>query len=108
MAKARQERAEVTREAILEGAAEAFDAAGFGSTSLSDISQRAGVTKGALYFHFPSKEALAHTLMMDSSTSRHCLRRPSVRASRRPSTSRITWLPDCVAASALSGPGSDS
>ncbi|MFD4021875.1 ScbR family autoregulator-binding transcription factor [Streptomyces sp. SH5] len=65
MARARQERAEVTREAILEGAAAAFDAAGFGSTSLSDISQRAGVTKGALYFHFPSKEALAHTLMTD-------------------------------------------
>lgn len=65
MAKARQERAEVTREAILDGAAQAFDASGFGSTSLSDISQRAGVTKGALYFHFPSKEALAHTLMTD-------------------------------------------
>ncbi|MEU2765066.1 MULTISPECIES: ScbR family autoregulator-binding transcription factor [unclassified Streptomyces] len=65
MARARQERAEVTREAILEGAAEAFDAAGFGSTSLSEIAQRAGVTKGALYFHFPSKEALAHTLMTD-------------------------------------------
>ncbi|MEI5033048.1 helix-turn-helix domain-containing protein [Streptomyces sp. S1A(2023)] len=32
---------------------------------MSDISQRAGVTKGALYFHFPSKEALAHTLMTD-------------------------------------------
>ncbi|MGW0827650.1 ScbR family autoregulator-binding transcription factor [Streptomyces sp. NPDC002845] len=65
VARARQERAEVTRQAILEGAAKAFDAAGFGSTSLTDISQQAGVTKGALYFHFPSKEALAQALMTD-------------------------------------------
>ncbi|MCX3063659.1 ScbR family autoregulator-binding transcription factor [Streptomyces beihaiensis] len=60
---ARRERAELTRQAILDGAAEAFDAAGFGSTSLSDIAKHSGVTKGAMYFHFPSKEALAHELM---------------------------------------------
>ncbi|MGW8065170.1 ScbR family autoregulator-binding transcription factor [Streptomyces ziwulingensis] len=65
MARTRQERAEVTREAILDGAAKAFDAAGFGNTSLTDISREAGVTKGALYFHFQSKEALAHELMSD-------------------------------------------
>ncbi|MFD7033200.1 ScbR family autoregulator-binding transcription factor [Streptomyces sp. NPDC059917] len=63
MARARQERAEITRQAILDGAAIAFDRAGFGSTSLSDVVKHAGVTKGALYFHFPSKEALARTLM---------------------------------------------
>ncbi|RFU86762.1 TetR family transcriptional regulator [Streptomyces triticagri] len=62
MARARQERAENTRQSILDGAAAAFDAAGFGSTSLTDISRAAGVTKGALYFHFASKEALAHAL----------------------------------------------
>ena len=65
MARARQERAEITRQAILDGAARAFDSAGFGITSLSDIAQEAGVTKGALYFHFPSKEALAKELMGD-------------------------------------------
>ncbi|EST38590.1 hypothetical protein N566_06615 [Streptomycetaceae bacterium MP113-05] len=65
MARARQERAEVTRQSILDGAAEAFDSAGFGSTSLSDIAQNASVTKGALYFHFPSKSALAQALMAD-------------------------------------------
>ncbi|MEE1941973.1 ScbR family autoregulator-binding transcription factor [Streptomyces sp. TRM 70361] len=65
MARARQERAEITRQAILDGAARAFDTAGFGITSLSDIAQEAGVTKGALYFHFSSKEALARALMAD-------------------------------------------
>ncbi|WP_431032196.1 ScbR family autoregulator-binding transcription factor [Streptomyces sp. P6-2-1] len=59
----RQERAEATRQAILDGAAAAFDAGGFGSTSLTDITQHSGVTKGAMYFHFPSKEALARELM---------------------------------------------
>ncbi|MFJ7591178.1 ScbR family autoregulator-binding transcription factor [Streptomyces sp. NPDC097617] len=63
MARARQERAEITRQAILSGAATAFDASGFDGTSLSDVVKHAGVTKGALYFHFPSKEALARTLM---------------------------------------------
>ncbi|MGW7440846.1 ScbR family autoregulator-binding transcription factor [Streptomyces sp. NPDC054849] len=63
MARARQERAEITRQAILDGAATAFDDCGFDGTSLSDVVRHAGVTKGALYFHFPSKEALARTLM---------------------------------------------
>ncbi|MFJ3723925.1 ScbR family autoregulator-binding transcription factor [Streptomyces sp. NPDC090045] len=63
MARARQERAEITRQAILDGAAAAFDRSGFEGTSLSDVVKHAGVTKGALYFHFPSKEALARTLM---------------------------------------------
>ncbi|MFD3722975.1 ScbR family autoregulator-binding transcription factor [Streptomyces sp. NPDC058674] len=63
MARARQERAENTRQAILDGAAAAFDRCGFEGTSLSDVVRHAGVTKGALYFHFPSKEALARTLM---------------------------------------------
>ncbi|KAB1141369.1 TetR/AcrR family transcriptional regulator [Streptomyces luteolifulvus] len=63
VARARQERAEITRQAILDGAAVAFDSTGFGSTSLSDVSKQAGVTKGALYFHFQSKEALARTLI---------------------------------------------
>ncbi|MFJ4781474.1 ScbR family autoregulator-binding transcription factor [Streptomyces sp. NPDC088762] len=63
MARVRQERAEITRQAILDGAATAFDRSGFDGTSLSDVVKHAGVTKGALYFHFPSKEALARTLM---------------------------------------------
>jgi AcrR family transcriptional regulator len=63
VARVRQERAEITRQAILDGAAVAFDRAGFGGASLSDVVRHAGVTKGALYFHFPSKEALARTLM---------------------------------------------
>ncbi|MGB3440057.1 MAG: ScbR family autoregulator-binding transcription factor [Actinophytocola sp.] len=59
---ARQERAERTRNAILDAAAAVFDEYGFNGASLSDILAKAGVTKGALYFHFSSKEDLAHAL----------------------------------------------
>lgn len=61
----RQERAETTRSAILDGAARAFDAEGYHGTSLGDIVKEAGVTKGALYFHFGSKEELAQALIAE-------------------------------------------
>ena len=54
-----QVRAIETRAAIIRGAASAFEQRGYGSTSLAQVSSAAGVTKGALYFHFDSKEALA-------------------------------------------------
>jgi AcrR family transcriptional regulator len=62
---ARQERAERTRNAILDAAAAVFDEHGFNGASLSDILAKAGVTKGALYFHFASKEDLAHALVSE-------------------------------------------
>ncbi|PZS17299.1 MAG: TetR family transcriptional regulator [Pseudonocardiales bacterium] len=58
----KQARAAVTREQILRGAAEMFDRYGYGA-SLSDVIAHAGVTKGALYFHFGSKEDLAHAVI---------------------------------------------
>jgi len=54
-----QERAMLTREKVIAGAAEVFYRLGFGGATLSDITAAAGVTKGALYFHFPSKEDVA-------------------------------------------------
>ncbi|WP_158251245.1 ScbR family autoregulator-binding transcription factor [Cryobacterium sp. Y11] len=54
-----QARAIATRAAIIRGASQAFEQRGYGSTSLAQVSNAAGVTKGALYFHFDSKEALA-------------------------------------------------
>ena len=59
----KQARAEATREAIIRGAAEVFDRFGYEATSLSDVMATAGVTKGALYFHFSSKEDLANAII---------------------------------------------
>ncbi|MFB8245166.1 ScbR family autoregulator-binding transcription factor [Streptomyces sp. NPDC055952] len=55
----RQERAIRTRRTILEAAAAVFDERGYTSATIGEILERAGVTKGALYFHFGSKEELA-------------------------------------------------
>jgi AcrR family transcriptional regulator len=59
----RRRRAERTREAILLAAAEVFLDQGYTGASLSDITARLGMTKGALYFHFASKEALAQAVV---------------------------------------------
>ncbi|MFD4369887.1 ScbR family autoregulator-binding transcription factor [Rhodococcus sp. NPDC058521] len=58
-----QARAEITRKQVMEGAARSFDKLGFGGASLSGILAYANVTKGALYFHFDSKEALAQAII---------------------------------------------
>lgn len=54
-----QQRAVLTRTRVLTAAAEVFARTGFLAASMNDIVDQAGVTKGAVYFHFPSKEALA-------------------------------------------------
>ncbi|MEY9843035.1 ScbR family autoregulator-binding transcription factor [Streptacidiphilus sp. MAP5-3] len=55
----KQERALRTREAVLNAAAQAFADKGFPSVTVLDVAQLAGVTKGAVYFHFANKEGLA-------------------------------------------------
>jgi AcrR family transcriptional regulator len=65
---AKQERAIRTRRIILEAAGAVFDEQGYEAATISDILARAGVTKGALYFHFPSKEELARGVL-DAQTS---------------------------------------
>ena len=60
---AKQERAIRTRRAILEAAGAVFDEHGYTSTTISMVLERAEVTKGALYFHFPSKESLAQAVL---------------------------------------------
>jgi TetR/AcrR family transcriptional regulator len=51
---------EATRAAILEAAEELFLAKGFNGTALSEIADRAGVTKSLLHHHFGSKDGLWH------------------------------------------------
>ncbi|MFE6282509.1 ScbR family autoregulator-binding transcription factor [Streptomyces sp. NPDC057877] len=65
---AKQARAVQTRRAIVEAAASVFDDYGYERAALSEILRRAEVTKGALYFHFPSKESLAQAIMDEQTT----------------------------------------
>jgi AcrR family transcriptional regulator len=59
----KQERAVQTRESLLRAAAEVFDEFGYSGASINRILKRAGLTAGALYFHFDSKEDLARAVM---------------------------------------------
>lgn len=61
----RQERAMRTRRAILNAAAAVFDERGYEAATIGEVLARAGVTKGALYFHFPSKQALAEGVLSE-------------------------------------------
>ncbi|MEY9872685.1 AcrR family transcriptional regulator [Streptacidiphilus sp. MAP12-33] len=58
-----QERAVRTRERVLDAAAEAFATRGFAQTTLETVVAGTGVSKGALYGHFRSKEELARALV---------------------------------------------
>ncbi|MFE2174788.1 ScbR family autoregulator-binding transcription factor [Kitasatospora sp. NPDC059462] len=55
----KQDRAARTRTLVLTAAAELFAARGFRQTSVKDVADRVAMTKGAVYFHYPTKEALA-------------------------------------------------
>ncbi len=59
----RQARSEVTRRKILDAAIDLFAEAGYPGTGLGDIIERAELTKGALYYHFDSKETLATAII---------------------------------------------
>ncbi|MCV7066312.1 TetR/AcrR family transcriptional regulator [Mycolicibacterium houstonense] len=56
-------RAELTRLQILQAAARQFSHTPYSLVSLDDILADAAVTKGALYFHFRSKHALAISIV---------------------------------------------
>jgi len=54
----RVRQAEATRQLLVSVARELFTEHGYAETSVEEIIQRAGVARGALYHHFPGKEAL--------------------------------------------------
>ena len=53
----------ITREKLLTAAFEEMYRRGFQAASLDTILAQAGVTKGALYHHFPDKAALGHAVV---------------------------------------------
>jgi len=56
---------QATRASILQAAAEVFAERGYANTTLSQLIARSGLTKGAFYFHFTSKEQLAFAVLED-------------------------------------------
>ena len=53
------------RDQILNVAADLFADRGFAAVSMQDIGEGTGITGGAIYRHFPSKDALLQALVLD-------------------------------------------
>lgn len=63
MARRTKENAEVTRTQLLDAAETVFTEKGVSRTSLAEIASAAGVTRGAIYWHFKDKSDLFHAML---------------------------------------------
>ncbi len=63
MARKTKEDALATRELILDAAERVFHQRGVSRTSLQEIAKDAGLTRGAIYWHFENKGELFHAMM---------------------------------------------
>ena len=69
-------RVRLTQKVIVEMATELFALKGYGATSLDDIAERLGDTKGALYYHIKNKEEILRFIyLMVLNASEEPLRR---------------------------------
>jgi len=62
MVRKTKEDAEITRQRIVDAAREVFFIKGVSRTSLEQIATHAGVTRGAVYWHFKNKTDLFHAM----------------------------------------------
>lgn len=60
-----QQRSEETRQGILQAALDSFSRQGYDAASVAEICALAGVSKGAFYYHFPTKQGLFLALIED-------------------------------------------
>jgi AcrR family transcriptional regulator len=74
VAKRRTREPDVTRDKLLQAAFEEIYRRGFQAASLDTILAKAGVTKGALYHHFPDKASLGYAVV-DEVVRGHLLER---------------------------------
>ncbi|CAM2862824.1 ScbR family autoregulator-binding transcription factor [Prescottella defluvii] len=87
----KQERAIATRNEIIRAAATRFDEIGYERASLAEIADLSGFTKGALYFHFKSKDDLAVAIIEEQ----HAISMNTVaaiRATHAPALEQVVML----------------
>lgn len=62
-----QQRSRTRRQRLLDAALEVFTQHGYGDTAVDEIARVSETSKGGLYFHFPSKQALFLALLDEAS-----------------------------------------
>jgi TetR/AcrR family acrAB operon transcriptional repressor len=60
-----KEEASQTRDAVLEAALKAFSKKGYSGTSLETVAAEAGMTRGAIYWHFKNKFELLNAVLQE-------------------------------------------
>jgi AcrR family transcriptional regulator len=60
-----QQRAQETRKRIIDAASQVFGRRGYGQATVEEIASEAGVSNGALYHHFASKEELFKAIVWE-------------------------------------------
>jgi AcrR family transcriptional regulator len=58
-----EERSEKSKQQILDAALKLFSHRGYGATSVRDVAEEAGLSKGNVYHHFPDKETIFRALL---------------------------------------------
>ena len=71
---------EMRRKQIVEAAITLFDTQGYADTKISDITEKAGISKGLVYRYFKSKEDILYSMADDNF---HCFRECAAKLSAR-------------------------
>ena len=64
MERAGRKKALETRDRIMDAAEDVFNESGYSNTTLNEIAEAAGVTRGAIYWHFKNKEDLFQAMCL--------------------------------------------
>jgi AcrR family transcriptional regulator len=82
----REEKSERSRRAVLDAALSLFSHQGYRGTTMREIADRAGVSTGNVYHHFPDKEAIFRELLDEYTQLVDTNRFPFTRVFRGPGT----------------------
>jgi AcrR family transcriptional regulator len=90
----RQERSQVTFEAIVEAAARILAEEGERALKTNHVAERAGVSIGSLYQYFPDRKAIVRALMEREAAHAAALRPAAIDDPTRPRSERLRALVD--------------
>lgn len=86
-----------TRAKILDIARELFTIHGYAGTSIADIATRLGATKGALYYHFKSKDQILDALVAEPAAALSLIAEQATKHPGLPATEVLAALIDLQA-----------